>query len=155
MKRTLIAKIVLPERSFAVGDDRLDRLLAFLTRDCGGNVSDCGIVEVRASSIFDDDCVPKNAANFAWTGPNFQSKTDVNQWIEWDFKASQIEPTHYSIRTHTEEAGGADLRHFWLSFQGESTLDISTNWHFCPSFEGKSTLGYCGKNEERGKNEAR
>jgi hypothetical protein len=88
MKRALIAQAVLSERSFAVGDDRLDAFLAFLTRDCGGTVSDCEIVEIRASSVFDEDCVPKNVTNFAWTGPNFQSKTNVNQWIEWDSKAS-------------------------------------------------------------------
>jgi hypothetical protein len=34
----------------------------------------------------------------------------ANQWIEWDFKSADIEPTHYSIRTHGGESGGRPFR---------------------------------------------
>jgi hypothetical protein len=111
LKRGLISKGVLPERSVSECDDVFNGVIAFLTRDCGGNVSDCGIVEIRSSSVFDENCLPKNAANFALGSPIFQSKGEMNQWIEWDFKTSQIEPTHYSIRTHGQEAGHIHLRH--------------------------------------------
>jgi hypothetical protein len=61
-----------------------------LTRNCGGNVADCGILGIRVISFLNDNLVPKNATNLAWGGP----KNEVNQWIEWDCKTSQIEPTH-------------------------------------------------------------
>jgi hypothetical protein len=99
LQTTLIEKSILPKR-FALEEDRFDGIIAYLTRNCGGNVSDCGIVEIKASSFVDDTYLPKNAANFAWDSPIFYSKNEMNQWIEWDFKTSQIEPTHYSISTH-------------------------------------------------------
>jgi hypothetical protein len=67
-----------------------------------------------------EDRVPKKVANFTPGSGVFQSKNEMNRWIEWNFKASQIEPTHYSIRTHGGEAGGAYLRHFCLSFEGKA-----------------------------------
>jgi hypothetical protein len=36
-----------------------------------------------------------------------------------DFKTSQIEPTHYSIRTHSREAGGVHLRHWVIEGRNE------------------------------------
>jgi hypothetical protein len=111
LKRTLITKRVLPERFSFKEDDRFNGIIAFLTRDCGGNVSDRGIVEIRSSSFVDETRCPKDAADLTWGSLYFESKAAVNQWIEWDFKASQIEPTHYTVRTHSEEAGGDHLRH--------------------------------------------
>jgi hypothetical protein len=119
LKAALTEKAVLPERSFSVCDDRFDGIIAFLTRDCGGNVADRGIVGIRSSSFFDETCPPKNAADFTPGSGIFNSKTELNQWIEWDFKRCQIEPTHYSIRTHRSEAGTGHLRNWVIEGRNE------------------------------------
>jgi hypothetical protein len=64
LKTALIAKSILPERRFVFCGDRFDGILACLTRNCDENVSDCGIVEIRSSSVFDENCLPTNAASF-------------------------------------------------------------------------------------------
>jgi hypothetical protein len=79
LKTTLIEKSILPERSFSVNEDRFDGIIADLTRNCGGNVSDRGIAEIKASSFFDDTYLPKNAANFTLSSPIFNSKNEMNQ----------------------------------------------------------------------------
>jgi hypothetical protein len=119
LKTTLIEKSILAERSVFLKDDRFDGIIACLTRNCGGNVSDRGIVEIRSKSFLNDNRLPKNAADFAWSSPNFVSKNEVDQWIEWDFKTSQIEPTHYSIRTHGRKAGDAHLQNWVIEGRNE------------------------------------
>jgi hypothetical protein len=119
MKTALIEKGILPERFVFLEEDRFNGIIAFLTRDCGGNVSDRGIVEIRSKSFYNEDRLPKNTANFTWGSPNFRSNAKMDQWIEWDFKTSQIEPTHYSIRTHGGEAGGSHLQNWVIEGRNE------------------------------------
>jgi hypothetical protein len=119
LKTALIENSIMPERSVFLKDDPFDGIIAFLTRNCGGNVADRGLVEIRAKSIFDDIYLPKNAANFTWDTPHFNSNAEMNQWIEWDFKTSQIEPTRYSIRTHGDKAGDVHLQHWVIEGRNE------------------------------------
>jgi hypothetical protein len=74
---------------------------------------------VRASSFFSEDCLPRNAVDLAWMSPIFASMAEERQWIEWDFKAVQIEVTHYAIRTHDGEAGGGHLRSWVVEGRNE------------------------------------
>jgi hypothetical protein len=94
-------------------------------------VADRGIVGIRSSSFFDDDCLPKNAADFAWTSWFFKSKNAVNEWIEWDFKTSQIEPTHYSISTHGSEAGSSHLQNCVIEGRNEEEewIKMDERWN--------------------------
>jgi hypothetical protein len=124
LKTSLIENSILAERKLFLKDDPLDGIIASLTRNCGGNVSDCGIVEIKSKSFYDDGCLPKNASNFTPGSPNVQSKCEMNQWIEWDFKTSQIKPTHYSIRTHRSGAGGGHLQHWVI----EGRNDEEEEW---------------------------
>jgi hypothetical protein len=43
----------------------------------------------------------------------------VNQWIEWDFKTAKIEPSHYSINTNGDKAGGTHLQHWVIEGRNE------------------------------------
>jgi hypothetical protein len=77
---------------------------------------------VAYGKILPDDAWNKSASitlKLALGSPIFQSKTEMNQWIEWDFKTFQIEPTHYSIRTHGGEAGHGHLRHWVIEGRNE------------------------------------
>jgi hypothetical protein len=44
----------------------------------------------------------------------FASQDEENQWVEWDFKTAEIEPTHYSIQTHGGESGEGHLQNWVL-----------------------------------------
>jgi hypothetical protein len=66
---------------------------------CGGNVHDKGAVEITASSVLYGK--PQNAADFGDKDLYFLSQEKPGQWICWDFKMLRIEPTHYTIRTHS------------------------------------------------------
>jgi hypothetical protein len=86
LKATLITRRIFQERIIFEEDHRFNGILAFLTRDCDGKASNRGIVEIRSSSFFHETHLPKNAAHFTWTSLPFESKSAVNQWIEWDSK---------------------------------------------------------------------
>jgi hypothetical protein len=66
---------------------------------CGGDVHDKGLVEITASSVWNNNprSAPGNAAGLE-SNSCFESKDTPDQWISWDFKALRIDPTHYSIR---------------------------------------------------------
>jgi hypothetical protein len=44
----------------------------------------------------------------------------LNQWIEWNFKASEIEPTHYSIRTHNSKTRSSHLQNWVIEGRNEA-----------------------------------
>jgi hypothetical protein len=119
LKTVLIENSMLTERSVFQKDDPFDGIIACLTRNCGGNVSDRGIVEIKASSFLNEDCFPKNAVNFTLDSPIWELKCEMNQWIEWDFKTSHLKPTHYSIRTHRSEVGCGHLQHWVIEGRNE------------------------------------
>jgi hypothetical protein len=102
LKADLISQSVLPERFLFSTADPFEGIIAHLTRECGGNVADRGIVGITASSVLDVEGNPKYVADLTDIWHYFTSKNEANSWIEWDFKTVEIEPTHYSIRIHTE-----------------------------------------------------
>jgi hypothetical protein len=114
MKSMLIEKAVLPERLHFSSVDPLEGTIAHLTRECAGNVADRGIIEITSNSVLNDNWMAKHVTDLTDWNHIFQSKTEGNQWIEWDFKTAEIEPTHYSIRTHGDESGGNHFQHWVL-----------------------------------------
>ena len=72
-------------------------IIAHLTRECGGNVHEKGIVTVTGSSFCSDD-VPENAVDLR-SCRCFMSTSSPNSWIRYDFKGRRVAPTSYSIRT--------------------------------------------------------
>jgi hypothetical protein len=95
---------------FDLSRGHLDGIIAFLSRKCGGNVHDKGIVNVTCSGILNDDSwfCAKNAADLkagSAFASSFRRKSEQiehapNNWICYDFKKSQVIPTHYSIRSY-------------------------------------------------------
>jgi hypothetical protein len=81
---------------FPFTSDPLGGLVSHLTTKCGGNVHDKGAVEITASSV-DGDNRPLNAADLGDTHSSYFSQNEPGAWIDWDFKALRIEPTHYTI----------------------------------------------------------
>ena len=73
----------------------LNGIIAHLTRECGGNVHDKGVVEVTASINGE---YAKRAVDLGTNSP-FYSKCEPNQWILYDFKGQRVAPTSYSIRS--------------------------------------------------------
>jgi hypothetical protein len=101
----LISQSIFPERFFNCRGSPFERIIAHLHRQSGGNVSDRGIVEITTSSVLNDRCFAKRVADLTDIEHIFVSKNEGNQWIEWKFKTGEIEPTHYSIRTHKGDTG--------------------------------------------------
>jgi hypothetical protein len=119
LKGELTEAGILPAWISVAGEDRFNGIISRLTLECGGNPADRGVISITASSVYDDSHTPRNAADLTDDGKIFISKHEANQWIEWDFKTAQIEPTHYSIRTHASESGGSHLRHWVLEGRTE------------------------------------
>jgi hypothetical protein len=85
-----------------------------LTRKCGGNVHDCGIVTVMSSMLHNYQQVAKNVTDnsrlFFNSGRRPSSENiahERNNWIYYDFKNQRIIPTHYSIRLYDSHEGNA------------------------------------------------
>jgi hypothetical protein len=78
------------------GDGCLHGIIAHLTRECGGNVHDRGIVDVSEKSPA-SGCPPKNAADLQ-SETYISSPNAPGQWLCYDFKSRRVTPSHYSIR---------------------------------------------------------
>ena len=77
----------------------LDGIIAHLSRECGGNVQDHGIVNITASSTNGAAFDPKNVADLD-TDSIYCSNDVLDTWICYDFKQMRVTPTSYSIRSH-------------------------------------------------------
>ena len=79
--------------------DPLNGIIEKLTRDCGGNVHEKGVVEVTASS-----CSLGSAKDVVDLGADtcLYSYWEPDQWIRYDFKQRSVTPTGYSIRSGSE-----------------------------------------------------
>jgi regulator of replication initiation timing len=94
-----------------------DGIIAHLTRECGGNVHERGIVVTTASSVLKAAYAPMNAVDFTteqvFTSDVMTKGSNVphtrNNWITFDFKKRRVVPTHYAIRGcwHSNEVMGA------------------------------------------------
>ena len=89
-----------PGIDFACTDPKsLNGIIANLSRECGGNVHDHGIVDVTASSTNGAAFAPRNVADL--DGDSIYCSNDVlDTWICYDFKQMRVTPTSYSIRSH-------------------------------------------------------
>lgn len=76
----------------------LDGIIAHLTRECGGNVHEKGIVKVSASSFIDHAYHPKNVVDLG-TDSEYWGDDDDMAWICYDFKGRRVIPKAYSLRS--------------------------------------------------------
>jgi hypothetical protein len=117
-----------------------DGIIAHLTRQCGGNVHDRGVIEVTSSkSVYPDDAA-KNIADLEdasyFYSVNRRMTSDMphtrNNWVCYDFKRQTIVPTHYTVRT---SSGFAHLKS-WLV---ETSTD-GQNWREVDHHENNKQL---------------
>jgi hypothetical protein len=93
-------------------------IIAHLSTECGGNVHTHGIVSITASGNQRNAC--HQVVDYDWTD-YWYSPGAANAWIQFDFKARRISPTHYTIKS-----GGDDGHHLLIwSFDGS---DDGTSW---------------------------
>ena len=90
-------------REFVYDDSRkLDGIIAYLTREFGGNVHDKGIVNVTGSSVEGNihECLPSNVVDLETESYYLSSLHLPNAWICYDFKDLRVIPTSYSVRSY-------------------------------------------------------
>ena len=107
---------------FDVKSDPLDGIIAHLTRKCGGNVHEKGIVTVTASSCLGDGAKPENAVDLK-SDLYFCSKDLPNSWICYDFGGRRVTPTSYSIRSFDGESGQPHPKSWVLEVSNDGSED--------------------------------
>ena len=117
-----------PRKEFVYDESRqLDGVIAYLTRQCGGNVHHHEIVNVTASSVYGNNASynQSNVVDFGGGG-FYHSKNEPNPRVCYDFKERRITPTSYSVRSSSNAPGGAHLKSWVIevSNDGESWREI-------------------------------
>jgi hypothetical protein len=123
----------------------LDGIIAHLTRECGGNVHDRGVVDVRSLRLYKNqrEWAGKKVVDLAedsafWSAHRDESQNlphSRNNWICHDFKNRRIVPTYYIISSF----GGMHLKS-WLvetsvddeAWQHLDHKDNTTELNGCP-----------------------
>jgi hypothetical protein len=102
----------------------LNGIVAYLTRQCGGNVHTHGVVSITASSSI-GTYSPQNAADLETTSL-FETQSSPDSWICYDFKTMRMAPSHYSIRSYVWRPGNQHLRNWVLegSCDGRSWVEL-------------------------------
>jgi hypothetical protein len=97
---------------FAGGE--LNGIIAYLTKKCGGNVCDKGIIEVIATVVKEQS--PDSAKNVvdldAMSG--YCSLNSPNQCLTYNFKEMRIRPTHYTLRSNWNGKAGGNNPKSWV-----------------------------------------
>jgi hypothetical protein len=124
-QRTTVRMPALPGASRFPPTSPLDGILAHLSRQCGGNVHDCGVVDVTSSPPYTHHKAAKWAADVQ-TNTNFASAFEHgvphtrNNWICYDFKHRCVVTTHYSLRSWNQGRVGYSNMKSWV-------LEVSTD----------------------------
>jgi hypothetical protein len=156
---SLVRSIVVREFSPALTEGRLrhgdnseteetyeipDGIIAYLTRQCRGNVHRRGVVNVASSkSVGDWWAAARNVADladdsiFCSDGCNRRESVphERNNWISYDFRGRRVVPTHYALRTNGGAHGEAHLRS-WIA----ETSDDQENWREVDRKDGNEDL---------------
>jgi hypothetical protein len=92
-----------------------DGIVAYLIRKHGGNPATLGFVKVDLSSVYDNGRLGSNLFDFMTPSDACAGKTsDTSQWIDFDFQAMHVIPTHYWIRSYNSGPNGAHLKSWVL-----------------------------------------
>jgi hypothetical protein len=115
--------------------DNLNGIIAFLTRQCGGNVHDHGVVNITSLTNLGAGLHPKNAADLAVDNKfssMFSSVTTPGQWLCYGFRTGTLVLTGYAIRSQYDLGPGYAHLKTWVietSMTGSewSIVDSRTN----------------------------
>jgi serine/threonine protein kinase len=102
-------------------------IIAYLTKQCGGNVSERKVVIVTSSPPAYNGDVAKNIADLDVDSYFISDCHDIhdeipptrNNWVCYDFKERRIIPTHYAVRTWPGEPGCAHMRSWLVEISGD------------------------------------
>jgi hypothetical protein len=108
-----------------------DGILSHLTKICGGNVHEKGIVNITSSSDGYNKCW--QVADHGWNN-YWYSNTVTNSWICFDFKDRSVSLQHYTLKSSGQGA------HFFVQWVIEGSNDGST-WK---SLDIRNTRDLCG-----------
>lgn len=104
---------------------RFHGIIFDLTKQCGGNVHEKGIINIKGTSIRNDLTLqPQVAADLFDLQSCFHSRNEVNSTLTYDFRNFKVAPTFYSIRTNPW--GGKGHYHL-MNWVLEGSNDAS-NW---------------------------
>jgi hypothetical protein len=119
-------------------DKPLDGIIAYLTRECRGNVHDKEVITVIADGPYNTEPsnAPKNVAD-VHADTEFFSANLPNQWIGYDFHPwMRILFTAYSIRTYySGGAGGHNLKSWVIEVSQDRK-----NWEVVDSHVNENLL---------------
>ena len=85
------------------GSGLFEGVIAHLTRQCGGNIHQRGIVNVTANNVARGlppwDCAPQNVVDLG-TNSCYHSNDRVDTCITFDFKVHRVIPKSYSLKSN-------------------------------------------------------
>ena len=102
------------------GAPELDGIIAHLTRECGGNVHEKGVVEVTSIGCLDVNHQPENVVDF-WSLSHFCSVDLPNSWIRYNFRGWRVTLTSYSIKSYCWRPGGDHPRSWVLEVSNDGS----------------------------------
>jgi hypothetical protein len=73
-------------------------IIAYLTREHGGNVSDKGVVAITSKSLYSAEDYPLQSVADLESAAYFVSRPEPDQWICWDFQTIRVRPFHYTLK---------------------------------------------------------
>lgn len=106
-------------------------IIHYLSEECGGNVSDKGVVKVTSSPTNGNDVEAKYVVDFEDQLHYFQSKNEPNSWIKYEFVNAKVKPSHYSIKTRPDGGKGDNHPKNWV-IEGSNT-DNGFDWKILDS----------------------
>lgn len=144
-------KVSKEEKSFLYDGNEANQfkgIIHKLTEECGGNVCDKGVVTVSASSVYSSTYEPKYVVDLDNNNKMLFSNDLPNSWIKFDFKERKINPTHYSIKSHTTYVTKSHLKEWviegsnddndWVTLDSRNNDTSLNNYLACNTFQIKS-----------------
>ena len=131
----------------------LNGIIRYLTKQCGGNVYDKGIVGIDSSPEWNESLLPKNVVDLDSLNFFVTRNSNENAFISFDFKERKIHPTHYTIRARSD--GDADYHHpkkwviegsndnnNWKIISGEENVEFFLTRNTIHTFKIKEKLEF-------------
>ena len=132
-------KPVEPPTQFVYDAEKpLDGIIAHLTRECGGNVHEKGVVKVTASP--NSESAPEKVVDLKLTQSElaFHLPALPDSWICYDFEGRSVTPTSYSILTSDD--GGIAPKSWVLEVSNDGS---DGSWQVVDSREDNDMLDGC------------
>jgi hypothetical protein len=106
----------------------LNGIIAHMTLQAGGNVSDHGLVVITAKSLYGAGYEAKKVADLT-ADSKFYSQNEPGQWVCYDFKDRRVEVCHYAIRSQFDTGKGYYHPKSWViegSIDGSSWTELDS-----------------------------